>query len=282
MKKFTKFCVIFGVVCVVLGIGLSAGAVAMGAQLYDLPSVINDNYVWVDGHRVYSPNYDSVSDRVKLEIAESVNTAEVYTGVRNLDIEVAAGTVSVVTGNQEDIEVRDYSTEFRYGVYMEGDTLKIEAPREYRMFSRDNNRELIVTIPEDYEFHEIDVEVKAGEFIAEKLVADSLDVDTDAGSARIEDGSVRKFSADCKAGEITYAGAATDEIEADCSAGSIELELVGEETDYNYEAKVSAGSIQIGDQLYEGLGNRGSGKHKGAAGMMELKCKAGGIVVSFQ
>lgn len=49
MKKFTKVCLIIAAVCLVLGIGLTSAAGAMGVRLRDLPSISYGNH-WYGNH----------------------------------------------------------------------------------------------------------------------------------------------------------------------------------------------------------------------------------------
>lgn len=273
MKKLTRVCLILTAVFLVLGLGLMGGAVAMGAQIYDLPSMSfghggYDNGIYHNGGRH----------------SQGVETGftQMFSGVDELDLEVKAGTVTMTTSESATgIEVLDVYGNYLKDCYMDGNTLKIDAGNEHYMFDQPD-REIRITFPEHYQFQEVSIEVMAGEFIGEDIKAGELEIDMKAGSAEFINGDVKEMHTECSAGQLVYQGTVEQRADADCKAGSIEMNLHGEKTDFNYSVLVAAGSITVGEEEYSGLSSKHRIAHDHATGVMDLECSAGSIEVYFE
>lgn len=284
MKKFTKVCLILGVTLLILGTGISVAAAAMGATLYDLPSI---NYSYRNSWN-WDHDYDRINDN---ELGEwngwdTLDYGEnTYAEIKDMDITVSGGTVEMKTSDTiSEIQIKTYEGNGSCQVYVEDGTLKIKARWRNEQFLNNWNNDhprILITVPKGYEFDDVNVDVSAGEFLSDEIIASELDIDMAAGSAAFGDGTVELLSIDCKAGEVLYAGVVSREVETDCSAGNVELQLSGQEQDYNYRIQATAGSIQIGDSSLEGITSTRKIDNN-ASGNMDLQCSAGSINVTFQ
>ncbi|MEG7530664.1 MAG: hypothetical protein RSF83_04655 [Hungatella sp.] len=275
MKKFSKVCLILAAVLLVFGIGISAAAVAMGASLMDLPSIgfgyEGDGWDW--------SNYDEEWD-----VGEGESNQN-FVEVKNLNIDMSGGFVQVLSGDAgEQIQVSIGSGDGGYECYQDGETLYIETRIKQNQRGFDHlhhGREIQILVPTGYLFDTVEVDVKAGEFIAEQLECGKLNMDVKAGSATVENGTVNNFAGECKAGEVIYQGVVNNVVEADCQVGSLEMKLLGKKEDFNYDIQVSVGEISLDNRDYSGMGKKHHIAHQTAQGTMDLECSAGAIEITF-
>ncbi len=73
-----------------------------------------------------------------------------------------------------------------------------------------------------------------------------------------------------------------DEIDMKLGAGRITAELVGDESDYNYDVECGIGEIEIGGNSYGGLGRDTHIENPGAERELDIECGVGQIIIEFQ
>ena len=129
-----------------------------------------------------------------------------------------------------------------YKCYVKEGTLHIEGG--YRINVDGNDVAISLWLPSGMEFQEVDIEVGAGKADIEIIRAKELDV---------------------KVG-----------------AGKIDMTVAGKEEDYHYELECDAGSIKIGEQVYEGLGRDKEYGNAKATREMSVECDAGKIEIQFE
>ena len=294
MKKLIKVCLITGIICVFIGGGITAAAAVMGGAMvignYEKSYWWSDH--WMDAVDHVGGGLDGVEERLN-ELG--VHTGEItrttveevrmsFSDVKKLDLEAGAGNIRIVeedTGGEIYVDLNDDTF---YQCYREHDTLKIQMDKSRRwenLKSDDMRGNVTITVPTDYVFQEVDLEIKGGYFQADRICADSLEMEVKAGELVISNGKAGTLSAESSAGSIYCRAEVSGDVDAESKAGSIELLLTGEEEDYNYELECRAGSLKVGDQLYEGLKTEKT-IDNGAAKRAEFECSAGEIIVGFE
>lgn len=228
----------------------------------------------------------AIPDEIKQDLEQDFVLEESYSfsDIRKLDIEISLGSVHVLTSEEiDEIQVQIGSGAGEYYLETEDrDELKLKMTRRRNNPEvHEQGRPIKILVPEGYQFRSVEVQVNAGMFSAEELLARELEVDLKAGIAFIDQGEVEKLETDCAAGIIYYNGSASREVSAESAAGSTGIHLNEEETYYDYEISVAAGSITVGTKNYTGLGQKKRISNVASAGEMELKCSAGELSVTF-
>lgn len=207
-----------------------------------------------------------------------------FAGVTNLDIDVSAGSVQIITTEPGDqIVVQIGEGDGSYQVNLKDDhTLKLDYKWKKKISEKTDRRQIQIMVPRDYQFDKVEADIGAGIFAADNLLANELELDIKAGIILVEEGDVQNLEMDCSAVDGRYNGIAEKEVSVDCSAGNISIHLNAKETDYDYELKSKAGTIKIGDSSYSALISEEKVRNQGSTGRMELDCSAGALEVSFE
>ncbi len=288
MNKVIKWTAVFGIVFCLAGIGVITAGAMMGG-MGDLGSYMErlGNYSYYAPHGVRSvdiiegfendgtvPDDDTMMNSISYP-ADSV---------RKLKIEAGPGEVLIVTEDQEnrqdtDIRVEGYALNgvltYPYDIRQEEDELKIERYHDFRDIVgpfRDRSDDyknkrmetLVVYIPRDHKFHEVEIEAAASEVTVDEIRADKLELELKAGALTINHGAV-------------------GELDAECKAGSMYLGLEGKKQQFDYELASRVGNIVLADdeeESYAGLSQeKRIDNHAGKSA--DLECDAGEIFVRF-
>lgn len=249
MKKFTKVALIFAVIFAIIGAICIVVSFALGLTWDKVSGMVREGKF----------NFAISSDGFYVEESEGTVTT-VDEDFRNLDIEFSAGTLEVVYADVEEVEVQQENVH-GFKRYVKEHTLHIEGGTKIGLNNAGGT--IIVRIPKDMTFDEVDLEFGAGEAKLTGLVADSVDIEVGAGEAKLIGLDVKELNAETGAGEL-YA------------------ELVGSETDYNYDAECGIGEIKIGTTSISGLGGSKETRNPGANRFMDLECGVGQIQIEFQ
>lgn len=249
MKKFTKVAVIFAVIFAVVGVVCIIASFAMGLTWNKVSSMVNG------GKFNFAFEIDGSHTGESKDVAATVDET-----FRNLDIELGAGTLDVVYADVEEVEVQQENVRgFRH--YVKEHTLHIKGGNKVGVNTTGGT--ITIRIPKDMIFDEVDLECGAGEVEITGLIAKSVDIEVGAGEVRI-------------------AGLDAKELNAETGAGELYVELVGSETDYNYDAECDIGEIKIGTTSISGVGGSKEASNPGANRFMDLECGMGQIQIEFQ
>lgn len=294
MKKLIKVCLIAGIICVFVGGGITAAAAVLGGAMaignYEKSYLWSDHWMDVVDHVDHNlerwdhtwDEPDSSHDDISLAVSEANRMS--FGDIRKLELKAGVGTIEIVEGDTNGEVQVAFADDTFYDCFREDDKLEIKLGRNWKMTdlkSHDKRGNIKITIPKDYTFHKVELEIGAGTIEADKIYADSLEVEVKAGELTVSGGKVGSLSAECSAGSIYCRAEVTHEIEAEAKAGSIELLLAGSKEDYNYELRCRAGSLEVGGSVYEGM-NAKEKIDNGAGKTAELECSAGEIIVNFE
>lgn len=249
MKKFTKIAVVFAIIFAITGTICIIASFAMGLTWDKVSSMVNEgkfNFAFEIDNFHIGGSEDSV-----------VTVDEAF---RNLDIEFGAGTLEVVYADVDEVEVQQENVH-GFKQYVKDHTLHIEGGTKIGINTTSGT--IVVRIPKDMTFDEVDLEFGAGEAKLTGLVAKSVDIEVGAGEARL-------------------VGLDVKELNAETGAGELYLELVGSETDYSYDAECGIGEIKIGTTSVSGMGGSKEAHNPGANRYLDLECGMGQIQIEFQ
>ncbi len=184
----------------------------------------------------------------------------------------------------------------RYQCYVQGNTLYLKSRRADWI----KESEIVLYIPENWEFKDISMEIGGGVISADALRADHIQVEVGAGTIRIDALEAEELSVEIGAGEVDLfnvkvqdgeldvgmgqlllEGSVSGNLDAECAMGSMKFTMYEKEEDHNYELECAMGSLHIGGNSYEGLATeRYIDNH--ADFVYKLNCSTGKITMTFQ
>lgn len=310
MKKFTKGMLITAGVFGVLGIGLSAGGVAMGATvdsvkiLRDFRDRVNteltetgyydDDYDEHDDYDDYDEHddddYVERGDRAVTNPSETVQgTTEdgvrsyTFNDVTKLDVELTWDSFAMERWDRND-----------FGVEIEGDEKEevsvLQQGQEVKLVSKkvgekqEEPRTVTFYYPENTSFREVDIEIGAGSAeLMDAITADEFSFTVGAGEGnaynRINAGEI---SLEVGVGVLDLDVIEAWEIDGECGMGSLDATFAGREEDYFIKTEGGLSSIVIGGNELGGIAGNHSFGNKGAAHTAEFECGMGSINIDFE
>lgn len=310
MKKFTKGMLITAGVFGVLGIGLSAGGVAMGATvdsvkiLRDFRDRVNteltetgyydDDYDEHDDYDDYDEHddddYVERGDRAVTNPSETVQgTTEdgvrsyTFNDVTKLDVELTWDSFAMERWDRND-----------FGVEIEGDEKEevsvLQQGQEVKLVSKkvgekqEEPRTVTFYYPENTSFREVDIEIGAGSAeLMDAITADEFSFTVGAGEGNAYDRiNAGEISLEVGGGVLDLDVIEAWEIDGECGMGSLDATFAGREEDYFIKTEGGLSSIVIGGNELGGIAGNHSFGNKGAAHTAEFECGMGSINIDFE
>ena len=287
MRKFSKVALIVAAVTGATGLAMTISGVSMGATIAGLDiaknggwgnvvrkmvktAVLEDNGTWEE-------DWDKID---QMQSSEQKKDSEIYLADAISDLKLSLSTdeltFSEYDGKQIRIEITgDKKDKVRVGKDDGG--LIVEA------IGHPKDRSIQIMYPKGYEFGETSIDLAAGTVqINDEFLADEMELSVAAGEIT-NTGKIRAkdITIDVATGNVELENVDTKKLEGDCSVGNIELGMTGQEKDYNYDISCGAGSVQIGDNSFEGVGSEKKINNPGADGELTLDCSVGNISVDF-
>ena len=249
MKKFTKIAIILAGVFVGIGLFSVIGAVAMGVTWKDFTSMVNEG------------KFNFGVDDIDLSQSKQDNqqTMENY---HNLDVEFGYGVLEITYGDVDQIQIKQEDVE-QYQCYIEEETLHSEGNLKTNIGIGKHDGKIVIVIPIDMIFQEVDFQIGAGQADVSGLKANQVDIEVGAGKMNITNLDVK-------------------ELNVETGAGKLYAELVGKQTDYSYNLECGIGQLKIGDSTYTGLGTEQKISNPGAERFADIECGVGEIEIEFQ
>lgn len=249
MKKITKIALILAAVLAVIGLTCVTISVALGFTWGSFRNMVKQgefNFA-LDSDPLYEEESKGVIQTVEEEF-------------RDLDIEFGAGELEVSYADVEKVQVQQEDVK-GFACYVEEGTLHIKGNNTLGASRTDGK--ILIQLPQNLVFDEVDMEIGAGQANLESLVANSVDIEVGAGEASLN-------------------GLDVKELNAETGAGKLYVKLVGGEVDYSYEAECGIGEVLIGQTSISGLGGSKNVVNPGANRHMDLECGVGQIHIEFQ
>ncbi len=194
----------------------------------------------------------------KEELTDKI-TYDVKSNIEKLDIKVNSTKLSInkgdsfkVTTNSNKIKVNETNG-------------KLEIIDKSNKMIKD--KEVIITIPSNYNFTEIKIDLGAGETIIDTLSAlivdiemgagkltindieaiNSMDLDGGAGEIKILNGKINNLDLDMGVGKTTVNGLITGKSKIDAGVGGLYIDLLSTLEDYKIKVSKGIGSVKLND-----------------------------------
>ena len=238
--------------------------------------IIRKNYV----------SFDDDWDDDELDDTENVVSEEVFSGVENLKLDIGASEVRIKTGKDDKIHVDDsrMKTENAVQKTLSDDVKTLEITTKMRSsFKNVRNVKgtLVIYLPKDYKFDQVDMEYGAATADIDGLNAKSLKIESGASGCTIKNADIEELDVETGAGSLDFYGTVEKEVDIDCGAGRVTLNLEGKEEDYNYELDSSAGSVEIGEDIDLGGLSTEKSIDNGSKRTIEISNGAGSVEIRF-
>lgn len=239
----------------------------------------------------FSPDHEILTGEVeKYCIGENVQKLDIQTGGSEFRVE-ASGDNSLY------IEATNVG---KLQTYMEEGTLIVRTTSGSQKWNDIKGDKITLYVPKDFHYSDICMElgagkmdvsglesdhivlkVGAGQIDAEQLTAQLLEANVGMGQINMTDITVQNLDAEVGAGGMTAKGTVKGDAGVKCSVGSLDLQLAGSETEFNYHLIGTMGNISLGGQDYSGVGmqrdiDNGAGKN------LTAECAMGNITIRFE
>ena len=122
-----------------------------------------------------------------------------------------------------------------------------------------------------------------GQLVIDKLNADYLDLEVGAGVLQVSDElRAQECEIEVGAGEVSVAKLDAKVSDISCGTGTVDMKMAGKREDYNAEAEVGMGSVQVGDNvLSSGFGNEFLDKNN-TGKELSIDCGMGDVQITFE
>lgn len=190
----------------------------------------------------------------------SMHSYEVSNQVQNLDLEISAAELKIVSGDHFQVD----SNHNYLSVKEENGTLRIS---EKKVFTGVSGKgvQVVVTVPEGFVFDEASIETGAGKVSINTLSADELTMELGAGQTTIETlniltrgslstgageviirgGEMRNLTLDHGVGKLRLQGRLEGVCDVDFGIGEAELKLLGSAEDYKITLDKGLGTATL-------------------------------------
>lgn len=292
MKRFTKIMLILAAFTFVFGFAITAAAKALGGQMPRMAVINSGWYGAMRDHEIPDEDTWDLEDEdmmseIALDELADIDAVFQEAGAHKLEISVEAAGVELIEGDTEgSIYLSEAGKYIEWEQEIDDDTMKLTIRKKKgtgkKISSWDSEAyRAVLVLPKGEELHEVEIKAGAGSVEADRITVNKLKLEAGAGSINIGSGNVRELKIDSQAGSVIYTGKVDRELEVDCQAGSAEVYLSGVQEDFNYELKVSMGSIEIDGRNYSGLDKEKTLTNKDARKKAELDCEVGSIELAF-
>lgn len=318
MKKFMKVCAIMALILLVLGFGMSivAGAAEGTTRISEIVDTITDGKLninlesitdWgiqIDEENLFGTgiHYDITENMVFDDDYEvfSGDVAKTSVGNQFSNLDVEAGGCTLFFRPSEDtefyVEAKGCS-KFQY--YIEEETLFIKVMHTVDDLTDYDNCEIVLYVPEGFEFACVDLELGAGlmeigticaksisaEVGAGQICVNSLEteeciVEVGMGEIVIDGMQIKNMYAEVGMGHLSLTGTVLDNANIECSMGAIDFIVSGQKEDFNYTIEAAMGNVSVDGVDYSGLA-RDKTIENGADKQMDIECAMGNIDIQF-
>lgn len=174
-----------------------------------------------------------------------------------VEVELSAGSMEIYYGDVESLQIEHEGVN-GFEAYVKDETLHIEDDGKLK----NNEGTIIVVVPKDMRFVEVDLEIGAGEADIDGVIADKVSIEVGAGQANVLNLDAEKLDVEVGTGQLC-------------------VELAGNMNDYNYELECGIGEIIIGENSYSGLGSSRTINNIDSVRNIKAECGVGQIQIDF-
>ena len=291
MKKFTNIMLKIAGITAVLGAICMVIAFAMGLTTDRFMQMLRDGRFALaikDGHIVKyteEPLNEDVSNSMGLFVGENdTETSDEWQfslneDCKSLDVEFGAGVLDIYYDDVEKIQIHHENIK-KFKAEVKNGVLKINTELEVYIDDADN-RKLVIVLPRDMQFDEVELDIAAALANIDGILAKDVSITIGAGQANVSNITTDYMEMEVGAGAAIVSALDAKEIEAKCGMGQIDLEVIGAQTDYNYDVECGMGNVEVGHHGYGGVGTQHHGDNHEATKHIDVECGMGEVVVKF-
>ena len=212
--------------------------------------------------------------------------------IEKLNIDVVYTNLIIKTGESLKIETNNSNIK----CLEKNRLLKIEE-KEHNWFWQNNEGDLIIYLPENLEFKEVEIDAGAGKISIENLQTQKLDLNLGAGETKvknltvtkdceiesgtgvtnIEDSLINNMDLKLGVGEVNLATLLKGKNDIDAGIGSLNITLQGGKENYKMKAEKGLGQIDIDGNNLSSSQTFGNGEN-----YIEIDGGIGNIKVDFE
>ena len=218
-------------------------------------------YAFISIGNLFDSNKKSVTEKLEMIEIKEEDT------ISSLEIDVGGTNIIVKSG-----EVFQVQTDSKY-IQVKQDHHKLSIQeKENSWFSNGETADLIVSVPTEFIFREVSIEVGAGRLEIEELatnnldlelgagkvtidklnVFDQADIDSGAGEVEIRDGELSNLDLNMGVGKFTLNTKLSGNSTIDHGVGAFHLNLIGSKNDYQIHFNKGLGSVSLdGDEVVD-------------------------------
>ena len=221
--------------------------------------------------------FSVISGGVHFTEKETTDFDKTFTGVTGLDIDNSTGRLTIKKGDAFRVEAEGVSKDFSAEIQRDG-TLRItDNDRDmnflwfnFNSYNSPNSR-VTIYLPSDFIAEDTKIDTGAGTVTIENLQTERLRISAGAGNitgmnidaddVKIEGGvgavkldNVNFTDADieCGVGNLKLQGIFLGDTKVDCGVGEVELDLIGNEQDYDLDIDSGVGNIRLNGEKVSG------------------------------
>lgn len=224
-------------------------------------------------------------------ITEGFKNIKTKNKVSKLEIETKGVGITIKKGDKFKIETdnKDIKTK-------ESNNKLLIIEDNNNWFNKTDYTELIIYVPNDYQFDEVSIDNGAGKIEVDTLNTQKLDLDLGAGKVNITNLSVfEEADIDGGAGEINITSSSIKNLDLDLGLGKVNLNsslygfneidggigeliinLIGTENDYQIKANKGLGKITINDEKIQSDTSYGNGNN-----LIDISGGIGNISINY-
>lgn len=268
MKKFTKIMLIVSGVLASIGVICMIMAFAMGLTTNHLIKLIQDGRFSFDENDFHISFGDDEENDFEGEISSTqiqdakVVRCTVEDAVHSMDIELGAELLAVSYDDVNQIEII-FTEKNKPTVKVKNGTLMVKRKAGIGIHDiQADESSIIIKIPRDMKFDEVDMELGASRAMIENLNVDKLNVEVGAGQA-------------------TLSRLIVNQMDVEVGVGQVDIAMFGMESDYNYHIECGVGTIKIGETSYSGLASAHEVYDAEIKKAIDVKCGIGEVNIKF-
>ena len=140
-----------------------------------------------------------------------------------------------------------------------------------------NPPQIRITLPYDYLYENVEIDVDQGDVSISDLSAGSIRVACMAGDISVMGGFFLTAYMNENNGNVSLDGLVFDDMDIDCAQGNIDIILPGESEEYNMELTSATGLITVGDKFSSESGGMYTQRAEG--NNLRVNCETGNIAV---
>ncbi len=215
----------------------------------------------IDTEGIYDIDTEEWFEEDQITYSGKSEYTKISTGtVSRLNIQTAGCQVTILPTDEEDFYC-SFNNMKKVQIYQENEQLIIKAVRDTVLKEEKEKTFLNLYIPQSQELELAEMELGAGSMQVETLKAQNVDISVEAGN-------------------FVMNSLDAENITIDCAVGNLQLIMVGDVKDYNYELQCMAGNIVLDGEKHTGI-NEGMVIGNGAEKTMKLNCAVGNMEIGF-